>query len=274
MSKVIKSHELIVSQPIPLNTIPSESQDVDTAWKPEVNRVDDEITESIENVYDIDKVKEEADSILRETESMVTEILEKARQQAMNMVSEGKEEAQELKIQATEEAEQIKRNAADEAYREGWQRAMEESEEERRRAVTESEALIEEAMVQRLDIIRSSEEIILRLAMAIAKKIIEKEIKQNPDIIISLIRDAVDLLKDAETIKILVNPKDFELLLNEQNKIANQEKVNARINIQSDTRISAGGFIVESEIGTTDARLETRIDNVENVLMEVAARGN
>ena len=105
--------------------------------------------------------------------------------------------------------------------------------------------------------------------MDIAKRIIEKELTTNPDIIIKLVKNIVDSMNTAEAYKILVNPEDFETLTAEFGKQNLYSSVNDKIQILTDNNVSPGGCIVETDLGSVDATLETRVASLEDAIMGV-----
>lgn len=281
LSKIIKSHNLILVEPITINHLRAE----DAIWEMTEIELEIEGTKGIqtmgsfspdisgekEDKIDLDQVRNEAENILRETEVMITDILERARTEATSIIAEARHEAQEIKNQALEEAKNLGQNAQETGYQDGWQKALAENEEERQRAVKESQRLIEEASQERIKIIQSSEEVMVRLALSIAKKIVGKEIEQNPDIIISLVKEALELIGDADSVKILVHPQDFEMLMNERIRLVDPGTTS--LNLQADALITSGGCLLESDVGVIDATMETRVANLKNALLEVAGHG-
>lgn len=277
MSKIIKSQDLIVKEPIKIESIfDKTTQDLlaseKAAFKSVMAETGEQLYKGESSGSNLELVREEADRILHETESMIVELMDKARSEALSIIEEAREEAQEIRKAAEEEARRIREEAASRGYQEGYQQAMQETEAERMRAIEESEQMIQEAVRQRNEILNSSEEMMVRLVMAVARKIVEKEVEQNPDIIINLVKNALDLVGSADSVKIIVSPRDFEYLLNQQMYLTGPGQGAGGMDLHTDIRITPGGCLVESETGTVDARLETRIQNIENALLDVAGR--
>lgn len=272
MPRVIKSQDLIVKDPVIIDPIIKEPilPIIRASGKTHADESKDVLTDEANDSFDTLIVREEADKILQETEQMVMDILEKARNEANHIITEAMEEAQDAKTQSLAEIETLRQNALDTGYREGWENAQQENDAERKRGIDESQRLIDEAVQERAAIITSSEEIIIRLSMAVAEKIIEKEIEQNPDIIINLVKNIIELMSDAESIKVLVNPVDYEILVKNHLKITAPGQGVAGIEFHGDDRITQGGCIVETELGAIDGQLETRTDNLQNALIEAA----
>ncbi len=253
MSKVIKSHEMILEAPV---FIEVSDNNTNTEEASELG-----IGSAVVPI----EVREEADKIMQETEEMVVEILDKARHQAHNIVAE----AQDIRLRAREESEKLKQEATANGYQSGWDKAMEDIKQQFEQAHQESNDLIEQARQERLDILGSCEGIMVRLSMNIAKKIVEKELALNPDIIIKLVQNIMEFMNSAEAVKVLVSPEDFENLVAE---FAKSDNADGQLEIVVDQNASPGGCMVETNLGLVDARLETRISALEDVLLEVVNR--
>ncbi len=65
-----------------------------------------------------------------------------------------------------------------------------------------------------------------------------------------------------------VSPDDYEALLVEPVLIELEDQRGA-IRLVEDPRVMLGGCIVESSRGTLDARLETQIERLKSVLLDV-----
>ncbi|SHG58366.1 flagellar assembly protein FliH [Thermosyntropha lipolytica DSM 11003] len=217
---------------------------------------------------DLDQLKGESEKIIKETEEMVVELLNKAREEARLILAEAEEEADHIRARVYEEAEEIREKAKKEGYEEGWQKARAEMERELKEAKEQSKQMIEEARRLKLAIINSAEKDIVRLAMAIARKIVVAELKANPESIREVVREAISFLDQPENVMLRVNPEDFKILnlLRERGDFNDIESEMPNLEIRVDNRLSPGGVVVESDRGTVDARLETRWASLEDAL--------
>lgn len=269
MSRIIKSDHLIINQPKILGFLARENATHGV--------VDDQyaVPASFQTeIREVDNVRIEAEEIIKETEEMVLDILDKARSEASGIITKAQDEAHEIKLQAASEAGRIREEARVLGYNEGLQQAAEEMEQIKKQTISECEKLINEARKQKETILRSTEGDIVRLALAVAEKIVEKEISQDNDIIVNLVQKALSMLGNVESFKLLVNPRDLDNLVEGQAGLTRPEQGINKTSLQPDMRIKPGGFILDSEVGSVDARLETRLQNVTDALMEeVAGRG-
>ncbi len=116
---------------------------------------------------------------------------------------------------------------------------------------------------------RNMERIILRLAIAIAEKIIKKSIVEDSSIVISQVREALKRVLGVERLKIRVHPDD-EVKIREarENLMASVDSLK-EILLEVDEKVDRGDCILESESGNVDARLSTQLRTLTAALEEL-----
>ena len=99
------------------------------------------------------------------------------------------------------------------------------------------------------------------VSLEIAKEVIAKEVSQSgKEIAFALAKKLLEDLKEANSIEIKVNPKDFEYLKENFSDMQN-------ISISSDEAINEGGVVLISNIGNIDGDIKTRIEKVKQIMM-------
>lgn len=278
MSKIIKGSNLRVSSPrvIDIPELYKLEKEIEAESLHSLEKINQENTkaEKIEDQKkELKRLKAESDKLLNETEQMITEMLDRVKEEARNILASAQEEAENLKLQVQEESEEIKQKAHKEGYESGLKRANEEIEADRQLAIQQSKEMVEEARQTKLGMMNSSESDMVRLAMAVAKKVIAGELITNPNVIINVLREALSFLDSADNIKVYVNQRDMDRILEVMKTETFSDIGNSdmQIDLKSDNRISSGGCVLESEIGSVDARYETRVENIEKAIQEVTA---
>ncbi|MDD4803376.1 MAG: FliH/SctL family protein [Syntrophomonas sp.] len=268
MSKIIKGYDTIISNPRMIQFFDN------LALEPNLPEVEEilipVISEIEQEKIEIEALRNESQKIFAETEQLVTELLEKARNEAQNIIGDAQEEAEVIRAQVQEEAEQIREKVRNDGYNDGLKRAQLEIEADRQMAIEQSQSLIEEARHTKIAILDSVENDIVHLAMAIAKKVIAAELSCNPRAIADIVRQAVSFLDNPYNIRVYVNPADIQYLMD---SIANETlteigRPDLDIELKADQRIESGGCIVESSMGSVDAQLKSRIGKVEEAMFE------
>jgi flagellar assembly protein FliH len=140
-----------------------------------------------------------------------------------------------------------------------------------------NQMLVELEAVQRRES-RHFEKELVDLALAVARKIVGREVSVNPETVAGLLRDGLQRLEHAGSLTFRVNPEDLQRLADLQSRLLAGLADPARVRFEADPAISAGGCFIESEAGDIDARLERRFQVVEDAFRaegrgEAEARG-
>lgn len=174
-----------------------------------------------------------------------------ANKEAARILEEAEEFAAEIRREAQTEAENLKA----EAHREGTENAL-----------TEFEGHLIETREIREKVWRETEKDLLRLAVRLAEKIVGREIKKDDKTIIDIISTALQNARQQEKLTVRVNPKDLPTVEREAEKFALGGRVQF-IDFVADPRVASSGCLIESEVGTIDARLETQLRVLERALL-------
>lgn len=174
-----------------------------------------------------------------------------ARAEAAQILTEARDFADEIRREALEETA----NLREQAYREGMEKAL-----------SEFEQNLLEALEIRERVWRETERDLLRLAVRLAEKIIGHEIKTDKKTVTDIVAAALQNARQQEKLTVRVNPSDLGLIEEEREKFLPSARAHF-IDFVADPRVSSGGCLIESEVGTIDARLETQLRVLERALL-------
>ncbi|MCM1338426.1 MAG: FliH/SctL family protein [Muribaculaceae bacterium] len=163
---------------------------------------------------------------------------------------------------AKEEAAVIKEAAAKEGYDAGLAAAREDIE-----TIKSSFAEFLNAKQEVYDSIAPD---ILEISLEIAKKIIKKEMTEDPQVLLENIKDIMKGLSKEETkITLKVNPSQAAMLKQSVPDVAGSLGLEAKIIIVSDDSVMEGGCVVTTTNGVIDATVESQLAVISEVLKEV-----
>lgn len=108
---------------------------------------------------------------------------------------------------------------------------------------------------------------IISLSIAIAEKIIKREVRIDSDIVIMQVKEAIGKIIGVDSITIVINPKDEEILRKYKDEITNKFDSLKEINIQTNELIEQGSCKIESQLGNIDARFESQLKIIEETLL-------
>jgi flagellar biosynthesis/type III secretory pathway protein FliH len=185
--------------------------------------------------------------------------LEMVRQEAGKIIQQAKQEAVGIKEQAEQAGRKAARDAVEAILDEKVSRQMQSLIPALNHAVSQIEDSKEEWL-------RHWETTVVKLATAIAKRIIRREIKAEPKLTLEWIREALRLAAGSAEITVRLCPEDHQTLRTEADALASLFLPLANANIIADPDITQGGCRLETEFGVIDQQIETQLARVEEEL--------
>ena len=104
---------------------------------------------------------------------------------------------------------------------------------------------------------------VVRLSMAIARKVVHREAQIDPNLLMGLVRYTLDKLRDGTRVKLTVNPANLG--------VWQQAFSGDNIELVFDEKVEPGLCLVESELGTTSVSLENQLREIEQGLIDLLA---
>jgi len=173
----------------------------------------------------------------------------------------------------TTAASALTKKDIDEAYARGQRDAMSAA-----AAKLESSAKALAAALKQIDQLRTqmaqnSRDDMLRLVMAIAEQVIQREVSVHADIINQVIAEALKASVRADHYRIKVNADDLAAVNEHKPLFLASISGLKNLMIEADPAVTAGGCKIESDLGEVDATLETQLAAIRQALSE-AMTGN
>jgi len=163
-----------------------------------------------------------------------------------------------------------KEDLKERAYKEGFELGLKEGREKAQKEVEEIlarlEGLIRSLEKIREEIYKKAEEEILQLSIAIAKKILRRELELNHSSVLQLVREAIRRLTEEDTIKVYLSFEDFELVKRHREDLIRELGESKHLIISPSQEVSPGGCFVETDFAQVDARLETQLETIIQAL--------
>jgi len=186
------------------------------------------------------------------------ELVDRARREAAEIVNEAERRRQEIVEQARSEGYEVGKRAG---YEEGLRRG----EEEASTLVARARALLDAAAEAHEMLLRGSREQAARLAARVAEQIVGRELEAEPDLVLSLVDQAVTRLLSAgcTPTAIRVNPEDARLMERSGYAVAG-----GGVEVKADAALRRGDCVVESRGGNVEATVKGRVEEIERALVE------
>ncbi|MBS6603521.1 MAG: hypothetical protein KH301_07190 [Brachyspira sp.] len=111
---------------------------------------------------------------------------------------------------------------------------------------------------------------ILEISVDIAKKIIKKEVSEEPQVLMNTIVEVMKGLSKEETKVILrVNPTQVDITKQSVPEMLNLAGLDTKVVVLSDENVSEGGCMVTTGNGVVDATIETQLSVISEALREI-----
>lgn len=121
---------------------------------------------------------------------------------------------------------------------------------------------------ERAEYFRRVEGEVVQLALAIARKILQREAELDPTLLTALVRIALDRMQAGSVVRIRVAMAEAELW----RRCADSSAGSSRWEIVSDETLNCGDCLVETESGTANFGFEAQLRDVEESFAQLLAR--
>ena len=116
---------------------------------------------------------------------------------------------------------------------------------------------------------QEAERDVVALALAIARRILHRELTVDPEALLGVVKAALARMDVQEANQVRVSPQDAAMVQAFFQKMG----IPRKIEIISDTGLAPGSVILESDRGALDASVDTQIDEIERGFADLVRRG-
>lgn len=175
-----------------------------------------------------------------------------------DVIAGARREAEEIVAKAKEEAGRIIAGAYEKGSLEGRKDALASANEEieaMRAAARDMLKRTEEILQEKVRMLESD---LINLAVEMAGKIVSMQISLDQETIVSVAREALQLIYDREQVIFFVNPAEADILRGKKEEFLQLLPRRAVVEIVPDASIKPGGLRIETEQGLVDATTDQR----------------
>jgi flagellar assembly protein FliH len=119
--------------------------------------------------------------------------------------------------------------------------------------------LIRELAAARQNARKEAEESMVKLALAVARRILHREMSTDPTAILGLIRSAFDRVTAREIHKLRMSPADAQIVLDNRADLA----IPTAVEIIADPGLPSGSALFETTRGELDLSVQTQLEEIE-----------
>lgn len=196
-------------------------------------------------------------------------VLEEANQKAQEVMVKAQDEAKKLLEESQLYCQSAYAQAQRDGFEEGRQQGFEDGRQEAQALIEEVRELLSQLHSERERTLRSLEPEVAKLALRIAREVIQSEVNMNQEVVINTVRNALGGLKGRDEVILHVNSEDQDLVEQQRKLLEKFLEGVKSFSIISDSRVERGGCIIETNLGNVDARISTKLQTLETAFKEV-----
>jgi flagellar assembly protein FliH len=178
-----------------------------------------------------------------------------------------KSEIEHLKSEYEKRIQAVEKDAFARGMSEGARTGADQVRKEAIKSIEALQTQLKEVALLRKSIMEKAEKDILSLSISIAEKILQQEVRENPDTVQNILRAAMKNILDRDNIKVRLNPQDFHYMMDKKEDFLQSFDGIRNIVFEEDGSIIKGGAVIETQFGEVDARIDRQFAEVKNMLM-------
>jgi len=163
--------------------------------------------------------------------------------------------------------EQLKR-AREAGYREGEAAATQAARARMDAAINQLGAAVRELTGYRGRLRHDAERDLVKLSVAIARRILRREVHLDPEAVLGVVKAALERLDAHDVCRVRLHPDDLALLGARMESLG----LGRNVELAADSSIGRGGAMVETSRGALDASVEGQLQEIERGLTDLLER--
>ncbi len=180
-----------------------------------------------------------------------------------------REEAEKTREAAIEEAKEIKEAARAEGLELGLNEGHKRVQDNFEASVTKTLDVLYAIENLYMDLLKANEPMLVKLALAIAQRVIIHEVKSSPDVIAATFKTALEHLDKLHEAVMKIHPDDLAHLESVREELRDQFEGLVKITFEPDSDLNRGELIVETDAGRIDGTIRQRFNTVTAAVDEV-----
>lgn len=123
---------------------------------------------------------------------------------------------------------------------------------------------LEDIATLRTQIARDTEQQMVELALTVARRVVQREVAVDPELMMAIARVALGRIADAARVTVRLNTDDHAAIV-----ASNYEGwPGSHVTVVADARLPRGGCRIESELGNIDAGVDAQLQQMTQALLQ------
>lgn len=238
MSRIFKSNYVKVGAPKPIKSN-----------FPIIKKEEPPIAMTVEAGLSPDEV---ANNIIKDAKEMYLRIIEEANRDAQKIIED-----------ANQERNSIYSKASEQGYTEGYQAGYKDGENLAESIIQQAVDIKSDLDQRRSLIYMEAEHELMELVLDIANKVLNIELTQNKEVMMSLINQALQKCAFRDKLTIRVSDQDFDFVNASKDRIIRLAEGINDLEIQLDKALEKGSCIIETPSGEINASINVQMREIQ-----------
>ena len=218
-----------------------------------------------------EEIKAQAEDLKKQAEKQAQETLDKATAEAEKIVEDTKQEAKNL-------LDKVQKEGYDAGYKDGKAKGIKDGKEKIEDELDEivkqtnekAQKTLRDAKELTAEYFIKAEDDIVKIVIMAIEKILPQHFLDAPQVILPVVREAINHVRDQKEIIIHVEPYSYDLVLMARPEFKSMlTDGTATIEVVSDEALKPGDCVIETPNGGVDARLSTQLDLLKRAVKSV-----
>ena len=204
---------------------------------------------------------------------MQVDYVEHAKEEATRIVAQATKDAEEILQRAAKEAASLKESAEQEAMEQGYSAGRQQAEEEAARMRQELDTQrmqLENEYQERLE---KMEPELMRVVIQVFDKVFGIEFGGKQDILLHLIQNTVQQIKNSREYRIRVSAEDYAFVYDKKEDIQQRVGGDIIMDVISDEELQQGQCTIDTDEGIFDCSMDVELDNLVRDLKALSMMG-
>lgn len=226
--------------------------------------VGEEFQDGLSSVIHMDDV------IGEERKRISEEITEETQEEVRSILAQAKEDAEQILAQAQGEAEEIRNQAQEEGKAAGLQEGLAEAEKQAEEMEKQLQQQIDAKLQQLEEQKRQMEPFFANLVGELVEKITGVACKEKKDVILHLMKNAVQNLEKPKQVTLRVSKEDMAIVSMNKAELKRLVGDLEEFDVVEDSSLQANQCIIETENKIIDCSLDAQLKNLQEQLRMLA----
>ena len=225
------------------------------------------------------KRSKEAEDKFKEADLRTKVILQQTQEECDTIITETKARAE---AEAKEICEQARQEGHDEGFKKGYEEGVETGRNDGEQAVRDemkneilqanakAQKTIQDAKEQTAEYFIKAEDDVVKVVMQAVEKILPQHFLDVPQMILPVVREAIQYVRDQKEVKVHVEPESYDFVLMARSEFQSMlTDGTAILEVISDEALKPGDCVIETPNGGVDARLSTQLELLKDAIKSV-----